>query len=96
MDGDERVGQVDDVMVDVGTWEIRQLVVDTGSWWSVKHVLIPLSGAAQVAWARRLICLDLDLDGISRAPVHQGNPSLAPMGRTPRPQTLTTGRCPSS
>jgi hypothetical protein len=75
---DERVGQVDDVMVDVGTWEIRQLVVDTGSWWSVKHVLIPLSGAAQVDWVRRLIRLDTDPDGISRAPIHKRDPALAP------------------
>ena len=74
----ERVGQVDDVMVDVGTWEIRQLVVDTGSWWSVKHVLIPLTGAAQVDWARRLIRLDMHQDDISRAPIQQRDPALAP------------------
>jgi sporulation protein YlmC with PRC-barrel domain len=78
----ERVGQVDDVLLDTATWEIKQLVVDTRGWWSVKHALIPLRGAAQVEWAQRLIRLDLDPDGISRVPIHQRDPALAPTAET--------------
>jgi sporulation protein YlmC with PRC-barrel domain len=83
----ERVGRVDDVLVDVGTWEIKELVVDTRRWWSVKHAVIPLSSAAQVDWTQRLIRVDLDTDGISRAPIHQRDPAL----RRPQKPTSSGG-----
>jgi sporulation protein YlmC with PRC-barrel domain len=75
----ERVGRVDDLVLDTGTWEIKQLVVDIRRGWSGKHALIPLGGAARVDWAQGLIRLDLDPGAIGRAPVHQRESGLAPI-----------------
>jgi sporulation protein YlmC with PRC-barrel domain len=83
---DEPVGQVDDVLVDVGTWEIKQLVVDTRSWWSGKNVLVSVSDAARVHWARRLIRLDLDPEGISRTPIQTPDPAPVVIAQTHAPR----------
>jgi hypothetical protein len=70
----DRVGPVDDVLVDTGTWEIRQLVVDSGSWWAGKQTLVSPQPGAQLDCARRLIHFDADPEGLSGSPVRQGEP----------------------
>jgi sporulation protein YlmC with PRC-barrel domain len=80
-----RVGQVDDVLVDTGTWEMGQLVVDGGRWWAGKQTLGSPQLGAQIDWVRRLIHFDGDREGVGPSAFPQHD-LLARSGRTAGPE----------
>ena len=65
---DGEIGHVDDFIVDDRSWVIRYLVVDTGSWWPGKKVLLPPQWIDRVSWLEATVDVDLDRDTIKNGP----------------------------
>ncbi len=64
-DGD--IGKVEDFLVDTGRWAVRYLLVDTGSWFSGKKVLLsPMSVVGE--WGMPGIQVDLTRDRVWNSP----------------------------
>ncbi len=65
---DDAIGYVEDFIVDDQTWEVRYLVIDTGSWWLGKKVLIASRWATRVSWDDRKVHVDLSRQVIKAGP----------------------------
>src|SRR5205807_5692272 len=57
---DGEIGRVGDFIVDDETWAIRYLVVETGTWWSGKKVLVPPGWINSINWPEATVTVDLD------------------------------------
>ncbi len=72
---DDDVGHVEDYVVDLDTWIIRYLVIDTRNWLpGGKKVLISPAWAEHVDWHRRRVIFSLASDHIEKSP--EFDPSL--------------------
>ena len=67
---DDRIGHVEDVLVDEDAWTIRWLVVDTGNWLRGKHVLVAPDWVRDVSWSERAVSLALTRGQIEGAPAY--------------------------
>jgi hypothetical protein len=65
---DGEIGHAEDLMVDIHTWVIRYVVVDTRNWWPGRKVLLPASWIASVSWAEETMKVDLSRQTIKDAP----------------------------
>jgi len=65
---DGEIGHVEDFIVDDRSWAIRYIVVDTGSWWPGKKVLLPPQWIGRVSWVDATVEVDLDRDTIKNGP----------------------------
>jgi len=65
---DGEIGHVEDFIVDDETWEVRFLVVNTGSWWLGKEVLIAPHWASHVSWEEATVFVDLTRQAIKASP----------------------------
>jgi uncharacterized protein YrrD len=65
---DGEVGHVQGLLVDVDTWAIRYLIVDTGHWWHAHQVLIAPQWIERVDWAAAAIVIDLKRQAIEASP----------------------------
>jgi uncharacterized protein YrrD len=66
--GDGAFGKLDDLLIDDANWGLGSLVVETGSWWSGKQVLISPHVVKDISWTEREIRLDLGLDEAKAIP----------------------------
>jgi hypothetical protein len=57
---DGEIGTVSDVLISDVDWSIRYLVVDTGTWWAGKKVLISPRWVQRVDWIAAEISLNVD------------------------------------
>lgn len=67
-DGD--IGHVTDFVLDDESWAIRYLVVDTGSWWPGKKVLLAPSWIECVKWAEAKVYTHLARAAIQAGPAY--------------------------
>jgi hypothetical protein len=65
-DGD--LGHVEDFIVDLESWEIRYMVVDTANWWPGKKVLISPRWIQSLKWADKKVHVDLTKEQIKNSP----------------------------
>lgn len=65
-DGD--IGHVEDFIIDVESWAIRYMVVDTVNWWPGKKVVVAPQWIARVSWAESNVYVDLTRESIKNAP----------------------------
>jgi len=65
-DGD--IGGIHDFIIDDLSWAIRYLVIDTGHWWSGKHLLLSPRWVARVNWLEPLTLLDISRQDIEKSP----------------------------
>jgi hypothetical protein len=65
---DGRIGTISDLLFDDGTWKIRWLVVDTGSWLSGRKVLLHPSAVGEVDVARQVVAVKLTKQQITDSP----------------------------
>lgn len=65
---DEEIGSVDDFYFDERTWTVRYLVVDTGSWFSGKKVLISQDALGQPFWDNESFPVNLTKKQIEESP----------------------------
>jgi uncharacterized protein YrrD len=67
---DGEIGHVEDVLVEDRTWEIRYLVIDTGSWLSGKKVVIAPLWIADFGSKDSKVHVDLSRDAIQGSPTY--------------------------
>lgn len=65
---DGEIGTVDDFLVDDETWMLRYLVIDAGSWWSGKKVLVAPEWISTISWERSDVRVNLSRETIKGAP----------------------------
>jgi hypothetical protein len=65
-DGD--IGHIENLMIDVPTWGVRYLVIDTSNWWMGKHVLVSPYAATRIVWTDRKVDLDVSRDRVKNSP----------------------------
>lgn len=70
---DEKVGSIDDVLIDQGG-HLRYLVVHVGTWIFGKKVLIPIGRSQIDERARRVYIDELTPEQVKRLPEYQGEP----------------------
>ncbi|HEY0844375.1 MAG TPA: PRC-barrel domain-containing protein [Noviherbaspirillum sp.] len=90
---DDRVGHVEDFLIDESDWSIRLMVVDTRNWLPGKHVLIAPYAIERVEWDARAVYLDITRQELETSPAYDpDNPPQSdaavmlhrPVSRDPR------------
>jgi hypothetical protein len=65
---DGELGHVEDFIVDDETWAIRYLIVNTGTWWPGKRVLISPLWIGKVSWTKSNVAVNLSRETIKESP----------------------------
>lgn len=65
---DGAIGKVVDLMIDDASWGVPYLVVDAGSWWSDKHVLLSRHAVKEISWEDREIRADVSRHQVKASP----------------------------
>ncbi len=65
---DGEIGQIIDFYFDDGTWEIRYIVVETGSWLSSRKVLISPESLSECDWENETFPVNLTKEQIKTSP----------------------------
>lgn len=65
---DGAIGRMDDLILDVESWNIRYMVVKTGTWLFGNKVLVPPSWITRVSWNERKVFCDVSTPDIKNAP----------------------------
>lgn len=65
---DDGIGHVEELLVDIESWDIRYFVVDTKNWWPGKKVLVAPQWFKQVIWADKTVHVNLTRDQVSKSP----------------------------
>lgn len=65
---DGEIGHVEDFIIDVKTWTIRYIVIDTKNWWPGKQVLVSPEWITEVSWKENTVKFDLSKDDIKNGP----------------------------
>lgn len=63
---DGEAGHIDDFVIDLDTWNIKSLIIDTGSWWSGDKVFIPPSVIQNVRWGDKRVDVNLTREELKR------------------------------
>lgn len=64
----DSMGHVEDLIVDLDTWVVRYLVIDTANWLPGKKVIVGCDWLTDVRWADRSVYVDLTRKQIETAP----------------------------
>lgn len=70
---DGRIGHVADLLIEDGDFGVRYLIVETGSWWEGRKVLISPRSVADVDWLQRAVSLNVDRDAVRKSPAYDGD-----------------------
>lgn len=62
------IGEVEDFIINSETWAIDYLVVDTGSWFSGKKVILSPEWIEQVKWEDTSVYVDIPVDAVKNSP----------------------------
>ncbi|HSH02149.1 MAG TPA: PRC-barrel domain-containing protein [Anaerolineae bacterium] len=65
---DDEIGHVEDFIIDMETWAIRYVIVDTRNWLPGKKVLLALDWINYIDWAERCLNVDLNSTQIANSP----------------------------
>ena len=65
---DGEIGHVEDFFIDVQTWTIRYLIVDTHNWWPGKKVLVSPQWIDRISWGERKVFVNLLRETIKQSP----------------------------
>ncbi len=68
---DGEIGHVADFLIETEDWGIRFLKVDTGNWWPGQLVLIQPQLVQDIAWAERLISINVTRQAVKDSPPYQ-------------------------
>lgn len=63
---DGRCGHVEDWIVDLASWTIRDVVIDTTDWWPGGNVTIPCTEITSMSWDDKSVQVRLSKDAIER------------------------------
>jgi sporulation protein YlmC with PRC-barrel domain len=73
-DGD--IGEIDDVLLDSKTWQIRYLIVDTRRWWPGPQVLVSPLWLSGVSWDENKVHADLTREAVKSSPRYEPDQPL--------------------
>jgi len=65
---DGGIGHVEDLVIDVETWAIRYLIINTRNWWLGKKVLVSPQWIERVSWSERKVFINLTRETIKQSP----------------------------
>ncbi|WP_321473342.1 PRC-barrel domain-containing protein [uncultured Paludibaculum sp.] len=65
---DGELGHVHDFLFDERGWTVRYIVVETGSWFSSRQVLVSPAAASQPDWERRVVPVSLTQEQVRNSP----------------------------
>lgn len=66
--GKSDVGEVEDLIVDDRAWQVRQFLIDVGSWIEGRRVLVATEHVKAIEWDRRQLRLDLSKARLQQQP----------------------------
>ncbi len=75
-DGD--IGQVCGFLVDVESWALRALILDTGDWWRGHKVLVAPQRIVHVSWADKAVSVALAREAVMNAPRYDAHAAWSP------------------
>ena len=70
---DDDIGHVEELLVDIESWEIRYFVVDTKNWWPGKKVLVAPQWFLEVSWAEKSVHVSLTRDQVKKSPEYDAS-----------------------
>ena len=76
---DDLIGHLEDFLVDVESWAIRYIAVDTRNWLPGKHVLIPPRWIKRLDWAQKTVDIDITRRTLEHAPEYDPGLEFSPM-----------------
>jgi uncharacterized protein YrrD len=65
---DETFGHVEDLLIDLQSWAIRYLLIDTRNWWPGPPVLVGVEWANEIQWDTRTLSVDMEAERIKACP----------------------------
>lgn len=65
---DGSIGHVDDFIVDVESWAVRYLVIDTSNWIGGKWVAVSPAAVDKVDWVNRTIHMSISRHDVKNSP----------------------------
>jgi sporulation protein YlmC with PRC-barrel domain len=65
---DTSMGHVEDFLLDLETWAIRYMVINTQKWLSGRHVVIPPQWIGDVDWTQRIVSVNVSSDVVKASP----------------------------
>ena len=68
---DGLIGEINDVLIEPGSWRITHLVADTRTWWPGKHVVIDRGMVRKINWFDRRVELDLTRAELRNSPEYR-------------------------
>jgi len=74
-DGD--LGHVRDFLIADEDWAVRYIIIETGTWWAGKKVLIPTQWIREMNWERSKVYVDVSQEAIKSAPEYSDDLRLS-------------------
>jgi hypothetical protein len=68
---DGEIGHVSSFLVDDRSWAIRDMVVETGHWYSGKEIRIPVGEIERISYMEAQVIVNLSKAEIERTPDHE-------------------------
>jgi sporulation protein YlmC with PRC-barrel domain len=65
---DGEIGKVVDYIIDDTTWEIKFLVIDTGTWLNSRKVLLSTKWITEVKWDNSLVIVNISTEAVKNSP----------------------------
>lgn len=65
---DGEVGDVEDFLIDINTWKIEFMLIDTGNWFSGKKVLISPDRIKEIDWETGAVVIDTTMEQVKSSP----------------------------
>lgn len=70
------IGHVEGLLVDVHTWAVRYIVVNTSNWWMGNQVALPANVIESVNWLDATVTLSLTREAVKAAPRYDAKARL--------------------
>lgn len=61
------IGEVADFLIDGRTWVLREIVIESGHWYSGKEIRLPTGKISRISYDESTVYLDSTKAGIMRA-----------------------------
>lgn len=74
---DGNIGDVEDFIIDDGTWKIDFMLVDTGNWFPGKKVLISPKWIKEVSWENSTVIVNATEEQVKNSPEYQPSQQLS-------------------
>lgn len=74
---DAKLGRIHGFMIELSSWTIRYLIVDTGEWMMGRLVLLSPHAIETIDWAGRTMRAGVTADAIRRSPVYDERSELS-------------------